>query len=156
MGIRLGNPASVVSVTGTSAAADAARQPSSAAVCQEGPPVGIGVAAIVELLPVVVPFTVLGPAPLPPDTGSNRAGDDGSQVGVAGGAPDGGWDDAAEADGVPDAAAGRRVRNQADSSSRKIGSSIVSSGRPASADGRFAVAGGRTGAGAGAGVGEGA
>src|SRR5690606_29321129 len=34
MGTRFGRPAAVVSVTGTSAAAEAARQPTSAAVCQ--------------------------------------------------------------------------------------------------------------------------
>jgi hypothetical protein len=96
---------------------------------------------------------VLGRMPLPPDTGSNRAGEPWSQLGIAaGGALDGAGNGTADVgeegalDGPLGGVAGRRVRNHADSSSRKIGSSIVSSGnRGAPAAAGAALTGGSTG-----------
>src|SRR5690606_3126418 len=142
MGTRFGRPAAVVSVTGTSAAAEAARQPSSAAVCQcevesrrgaespaapaPAPPGPVGM-LIIDVLPVVVPVpSCSAPAGAghswvsrPPDADRSP-----STLAVEDAGPSG---------------PARLVRNQADSSSWKIGSSIVSSTKGAAGGSAGAV-----------------
>jgi len=141
MGRRFGNPAGVTSVTCTSFRDDAARQPSSAAVRQPASressstcPATEGVSE--EVAGALSPIVVFPVVVLAAFTGVDRSFSLSSAGPLVPGV------DTVDAADEPDAR--RRVRNQTDSSSLKIGSSMVWS-----ATGTVGCCGGVYGCGAG-------
>src|SRR5205814_10136048 len=110
IGTRFGSPVDVVANSWSEASADAARQPSSAAVCQPLPPAATGSAdASTGSASGSRTAASSAGAPVARSYGTPTS-PDGSTAGYGSGSDP-------------------RVRNQADSSSRKIGSSMVSSAK---------------------------